>query len=193
MRYWAVRLAVLVVAFCAAVAGCGGSSGGQTGGGSSGGQSGGEVLVAAQHPQCGTTGTKLLHYLTTGDNGGDPSLDQRYGSSVNSSAPQARAIADKAIQDCDNLLNSQALNSAAATSSAAAATSQQRAAAAVEPVKIASCKAIGGTYPSADRQCDAPNTSGYCAFADVNFDSTGRVSQSDFAQKKAARPGCWPQ
>lgn len=44
----------------------------------------------------------MLRYLTTGDNDGDPQLDLKYASYVRTSLPEARAIADKAILECDN-------------------------------------------------------------------------------------------
>jgi hypothetical protein len=178
-----VRVAILVLTLTPLAASCGGSGSGQNGG---------EGLVAAQHPECATTGTKLLHYLTTGDNGGDPSYDRNYGAYVNEALPQARARADTAIADCDLTLTGQAIAASAAASSSAAATSQQQAAALLEPVMIESCHAIGGSYPSVDGFCDSPDGGGYCAFSGVLFDSSGRINQSDFAQKKAAKPGCWP-
>jgi hypothetical protein len=187
-----VRVAILVLTLTPLAASCGGSGSGQNGG---------EGLVAAQHPECATTGTKLLHYLATGDNGGDPSYDRNYGAYVHEPLPQARARADTAIEYCDTTLTGQAIGAAAAASTAAAATSQQQAAATsqqqaaalVEPVRIESCHAIGGSYPSVNGLCNCPHIGGYCAFADVVFDSNGRINQSDFAQKKAAMPGCWPK
>jgi hypothetical protein len=84
-------------------------------------------LIAARHAQC-NFGPTLLHYLATGDNGGNPSYDQHYADDVGASMPQARAIADKAIQDCDAYLDQQATSAAAATSQRAAATSEAQAA-----------------------------------------------------------------
>jgi hypothetical protein len=182
-----VRVAILVLTLTPLAASCGGSGSGQNGG---------EGLVAAQHPECATTGTKLLHYLTTGDNGGDPSYDRNYGAYVNEPLPQARARADTAIGDCDLRLSAQAGVAAAAASNSAAATSQQQARASVEPVMIASCNAIGGTYWADDSgnfapsQCVRPYSK--CDRAGVAFDSTGAIDQASYARKKIEYPGCWP-
>ncbi|MFE3261919.1 hypothetical protein ACFXPS_25095 [Nocardia sp. NPDC059091] len=63
--------------------------------------------------------------------------------------PQARAIADEAIQKCDNAVDSQVSASAAATSAAissAAATSRAQADQLDEQHRLAACTAIGGRY-----------------------------------------------
>jgi hypothetical protein len=36
------------------------------------------TLVTAQHPNCGTDGRVVAHYLATGDTGGQPEVDQSY-------------------------------------------------------------------------------------------------------------------
>jgi hypothetical protein len=59
-------------------------------------------LIVAESPECAAVGLKVLRYLTTGDNGGDPQLDLEYASDVHTSLPEARAIADRAIVECDN-------------------------------------------------------------------------------------------
>src|SRR5688572_3955019 len=83
-------------------------------------------LVVAQYPQC-DVGAKILDYLATGDNGGDPSLDQVFASHVGVPVPQARALADQYIESCDQQAAQQ---EAAASSSAAEAAARASASAA---------------------------------------------------------------
>lgn len=100
-------------------------------------------LVVARHRQC-DFGDRLLRYLATGDNGGEPWYDQQFANDVGVSLPAARAIADEAIQKCDADLDRQAATSAAETASAAAKTSEEQAAAAQVERRKQSCAAIGG-------------------------------------------------
>ncbi|MDZ7931193.1 MAG: DUF4333 domain-containing protein [Rhodococcus sp. (in: high G+C Gram-positive bacteria)] len=58
-------------------------------------------LIVANSNGCATLGWAVLEYLSTGENRGDPTLDLKYGDSVGVALPQARAIADRAIVDCD--------------------------------------------------------------------------------------------
>ncbi|ARE38119.1 hypothetical protein A0W34_32115 (plasmid) [Rhodococcus sp. BH4] len=58
--------------------------------------------MVAQYPACADIGEKVLRYLSDGDNGGDPALDIEYAASVGVPLPQARAIADDAILNCDS-------------------------------------------------------------------------------------------
>ncbi|MGW3543859.1 hypothetical protein ACWDNI_25395 [Nocardia niigatensis] len=106
-------------------------------------------LVAARHREC-DFGQQLLHYLATGDNSGHPWYDQNFADDVGAPPPQAHAIADEAIQKCDNAVDSQVSASAAATSaaisSAAAATSRAQADQLFEQHRLAACTAIGGRY-----------------------------------------------
>ncbi|MGF0313692.1 DUF4333 domain-containing protein [Rhodococcus sp. IEGM1428] len=62
-------------------------------------------LVVASNNGCATLGRAVLEYLSTGDNRGDPNLDLKYGDSVGVPRPQARAIADQAIVDCDTQID----------------------------------------------------------------------------------------
>lgn len=62
-------------------------------------------LVVASNNGCATLGRAVLEYLSTGDNRGDPNLDLKYGDSVGVPLPQARAIADRAIVDCDTQID----------------------------------------------------------------------------------------
>lgn len=64
-----------------------------------------EGLVVANNSECATLGRAVLDYLSTGNNRGDPTLDLRYGDSVGVPRPQARAIADQAIVDCDSQID----------------------------------------------------------------------------------------
>lgn len=72
-------------------------------------------LIVAESPECAAVGQKVLRYLTTGDNDGDPQLDLEYASYVRTSLPEARAIADKAIMKCDNASDAKASSAAPST------------------------------------------------------------------------------
>lgn len=77
-------------------------------------------LIVAQNPACATLGETVLRYLTDGDNRGDPSLDIEYADSVGVPLPQARAIADDAILECDSSGGSTGSDSATAMLNTAA-------------------------------------------------------------------------
>jgi len=221
------RLALLFIAFGAVVAACSTVVPGQSTGGSPPGvsapltpgvtilptnlgQAPSNGLIAAQHAQC-NFGPTLLHYLATGDNGGNPWYDQHYSSDVGASAPQARAIADKAIQDCDADLDKQATSAAqatsesaaatskaaaAATSKAAAATSEAQAAATREQARVRSCQSIGGKYDSTTYgSCQSTvqgDATGHCSYSSVGFEGGSQISQAQLVQAKKSYPGCWP-
>jgi hypothetical protein len=213
------RLALLFIAFGAVVAACSTVVPGQSTGGSPPGvsapltpgvtilptnlgQAPSNGLIAAQHAQC-NFGPTLLHYLATGDNGGNPWYDQHYSSDVGASAPQARAIADKAIQDCDADLDKQATSaaqatseSAAATSKAAAVTSEAQAAATREQARVRSCQSIGGKYDSTTYgSCQSTvqgDATGHCSYSSVGFEGGSQISQAQLVQAKKSYPGCWP-
>jgi len=218
-----VRLALLLIAFGAVLAACstdvpGQSTGASTSAGSAPmtpgttilptnlGQAPSGGLIAARHAQC-NFGPTLLHYLATGDNGGNPSYDQHFADDVGASMPQARAIADKAIQDCDAYLDQQATSAAAATSQRAAATSEAQAAtseaqaaATQEQARERSCQSIGGKYEAGYRLCQstvhgaATNQTGSdCgSYAGVGFEGGTQISQAQLAQARKDYPGCWP-
>ncbi|GAC1369953.1 MAG: hypothetical protein NVSMB43_05020 [Pseudarthrobacter sp.] len=99
------------------------------------------------HAPC-DLGDEVLHYLATGDNAGDPQLDVVLSKYVGVSLPQARAIADQQIQQCDAKLSGQetAQASAAAASRVAASEAADAAKkkAAVQATQASSCAAIGG-------------------------------------------------
>jgi hypothetical protein len=228
------RLALLFIAFGAVVAACSTVVPGQSTGGSPPGvsapltpgvtilptnlgQAPSNGLIAAQHAQC-NFGPTLLHYLATGDNGGNPWYDQHYSSDVGASAPQARAIADKAIQDCDADLDKQATSAAqatsesaaatskaaaaatskaaAATSEAAAVTSEAQAAATREQARVRSCQSIGGKYDSTTYgSCQSTvqgDATGHCSYSSVGFEGGSQISQAQLVQAKKSYPGCWP-
>jgi hypothetical protein len=97
------RLAVRTVVLLAAaitVTGCS-----STTPGSPSPQTTDDGLIVASNIGCATLGRTVLEYLSTGDNRGDPTLDLKYGGSVGVPRPQARAIADQAIVDCDTKID----------------------------------------------------------------------------------------
>jgi len=219
-----LRATLLVAAFSALLVGCGPSSAGRaTPSTASVGTTGAGVsmtpapnltdsnqvspagLVAPRHARC-DIGVKLLHYLATGDNGGDPYYDQTFANDVGASPPQARAIADKAIQDCDaaadKLATSQA-QAATATreqqSEAAAATSKEQAASVLQQQRIESCRSIKGSFQPGYELCTSTvqgtSSGAYpsdCSYAMVGYEGGSQISQTQLAQSKKSYPGCWP-
>jgi hypothetical protein len=170
------------------------------------GQTAGDALIAPRHPQC-NIGAQVLHYLATGDNGGNPWYDQHFAGDIGVPAPQARAIADKAIQDCDSYQDEVATSSALtatsraqATSEAAAATSEAQAAAKQERERVASCTSIGGEYePGYGGACrskvhaDATGQPGVdCSSYAVILFGGNQITPAQLAQSKKSFPGCWP-
>ncbi len=117
--------------------------------------------MAARHPQC-DVGATILRYLATGDNQGQSSLDLEFANSVGVPDPQARAIASRYIQLCDDRANVEEAAAASAQSrseqesrDAEARASQDAQKAAENRVRIneesKSCATIGGCY--SDRRC----------------------------------------
>jgi len=211
-----VRLALLLIAFGVVVAACSTDIPGQSTGGSTSavnapttpgatilptnpGQAPSDGLIAARHAQC-NFGPPLLHYLATGDNGGNPAYDQHFADDVGASMPQARAIADKAIQDCDAYYDQQATSAAQATSQRAAATSEAQATAARDQARDRSCQSIRGRYePSGSELCQSTvmgNPAGQsgtdCSYSSIGFEGGSQISQAQLAQARKSYPGCWP-
>ncbi|WP_433667549.1 hypothetical protein ACQP06_28060 [Nocardia sp. CA-136227] len=158
-------------------------------------------LVAARHKGC-DFGQQLLHYLATGDNSGDPWYDQNFADAVGVTPPQARAIADAAIQKCDNAVDSDVSASAAATSaaisSAAAATSKAQADKLFEQHRLAACTAIGGRYDTQWGWCASTvpgNPSGKaganCEYSSVKFDGD-HITPGAIKHEQEWYPGCFP-
>lgn len=154
-------------------------------------------LVVARHRQC-DFGDRLLRYLATGDNGGEPWYDQQFANDVGVSVPEARAIADEAIQKCDADLDRQAAASAAETASAAAKTSEVQAAAAQVARRKQSCAAIGGRYDDTGVWCASTvqgNPSGEagadCRNSRVPFEGDG-IDRAALAHENEWYPGCFP-
>lgn len=167
-------------------------------------------LVAAAHAKC-NVGAKILHYLATGDNQGDPQLDILYARDVGTSLPQARSIASQNIQRCDaNLFQQEAQQASAAASSAAkasqaAAEAQASAQAAQDKaarlaIEQGSCTAAGGNLRvggvftndlcvSAPQSKSGAGTS--CSAAYIEFQSDGTLSSKDISDLKATYPGCF--
>ncbi|WP_426997980.1 hypothetical protein [Pseudarthrobacter sp. N5] len=165
-------------------------------------------LVKALHPHC-DVGDKVLNYLATGDNGGDPQLDVLLSKYVGVDLPQARAIADQQIQQCDANLSRQ---EAAQASAAAADLSRQKAAqasataAALEAADAAkkkatqdsSCAAIGGRVDTTWGWCASTvkgNPSGEpgsdCSYAQVAFNPDGTLAKWSSSTTKDSYPGCF--
>ena len=154
-------------------------------------------LVTPRWQQC-NFGPRLLHYLATGDNGGNPTYDQLFADDVGVPLPQARAIADKAIEDCDAGFDQQEANRVAATSSRAAATSRAEAAAELHDQAIANCAAIGAIYDETWDWCNSTvsgNPSGKagsdCSNSHVQAFS-GKDMARELKQEAEWYPGCFP-
>ncbi|MDR6688982.1 pyruvate/2-oxoglutarate dehydrogenase complex dihydrolipoamide acyltransferase (E2) component [Arthrobacter sp. 1088] len=169
-------------------------------------------LIQAVHHQC-DFGSTILRYLATGDNQGDPKLDTAFSQHVGVSLPQARAIADQAIERCDAAISKQA----AAQASAAAAAQAEASAAVAEAQASAKsaqdkmqrlareqklCAPLGGTVEdggenSADL-CVSTNKGNAtdeaqlsCAFATIPFQPDETLSAADIATFKEGYPGCF--
>lgn len=165
-------------------------------------------LVKALHPRC-DVGEKILNYLATGDNGGDPQLDVLLSKYVGVGRPQARAIADQQIQQCDADLSKQeaAQASAAAAAQASASAAAVRASqdadkaaaqAAVKATQEKSCTAIGGRVDADWGWCASTvqgNPSGEpgsdCANASLAFNQDGTLAEWAFWNTKRSYPGCF--
>jgi hypothetical protein len=163
-------------------------------------------LVTAHHGQC-DVGTKILNYLATGDNGGDPGMDQVFASYVGVSAPQARALADKWITACDQQAAQQeaAASSSAAeatarasasASAAAASASRAQQEAAVEAQRQRSCAAIGGqagdSLCQSASQGNAANDPYYpCSAVYVEFTDEGTIDPTSLHNVNTDHPGCF--
>ena len=163
-------------------------------------------LVVAQYPRC-DVGAEILEYLATGDNGGDPSLDQVFAGHVGVPAPQARALADQYIESCDQqAAHQEAAASSSATeasarasasaASAAAAASQAQHDAAVQAQRQRSCAAIGGqagdSLCQSASQDSAANDPYYpCSAVYVEFTAEGTIDQTSLDNVNTDHPGCF--
>lgn len=169
-------------------------------------------LIQAVHERC-DFGSKILHYLATGDNQGDPKLDTAFSQHVGVPVPQARAVADQAIERCDEAISKQeaaqasAAASAQTKASAAAADAQASAKAAQDKAerlvgeqKV--CAPLGGTVrDGGDISADlcVPNNTGQtndeahlsCTYATIPFQPDGTLSAADIAIFKDGYPGCF--
>lgn len=155
-----------------------------------------EGLVPAQYAVC-DLGADILNYLATGDNGGDPGMDQVFADYVGVPEPQARALASDWIEGC----NEQQAEQEAAAASSASASSAAAAAEASEAAQNAenrrACEAIGGHYVEPaiwGGACESTvegNPSGEpfkdCGHAWITFPAT----EADLNQLVADYSGCF--
>ncbi|OUS91922.1 hypothetical protein CA951_31110 [Rhodococcus sp. NCIMB 12038] len=153
--------------------------------------------MVARHEEC-DYGAALLHYLTTGDNLGDPWYDRNFADSVGVSLPKARAIVDKQISDCDAQYDWAEAGRVAATSARAAESSREQAAARLHEEEIDNCAAIGATYDETWGWCNstvAGNPSGKpgsdCANAHVQAVSGAEMAR-ELKHEAQWYPGCFP-
>jgi biotin carboxyl carrier protein len=164
-------------------------------------------LIQAVHDQC-DFGSKILHYLATGDNQGDPKLDTAFSQHEGVPLPQARAIADQAIERCDEAVSKQeaAQASAAAEASAASTEAQASAKAAQDKAERLAkeqkvCAPLGGTVQDGGgvgADLCVSNNKGQttdeahlsCAYATIPFQPDGTRSAADIATFKGGYPGC---
>ena len=171
----------------------------------------GNGLVRAVHEKC-DVGDKILQYLASGDNQGDPQLDILFASDVGASLPRARSLASQYIQQCDARLfqqeaqqeSAQASTSAKASRAAAeahaSALAEQEKAARLT-IKKQACAAIGGTVRESqsledlcvsatpDRASDGSGPS--CSYAQIAFQPDGTLSSKDISDVKGWYPGCF--
>ena len=165
-------------------------------------------LTAARYPEC-NYGDRLLHYLATGDNGGDPWFDKNFASYVGTTVPQARALTDASIEQCnkskDDAAAAQASAQADAQSSASAQASTDAQTAQdqrLATIQTQACAAIGGIlnkgYNVADNNCksatpDAPSgpAGTLCGYGSVELNPDGSIAQESYASAKQNYPGCF--
>lgn len=164
------------------------------------------VLVPAQYPQC-DQGPRIMDYLATGDNGGDPGMDQVFASYVGAPLPQARALADQWIEACDQQYAQQdaaaassaaqaRVQASASAASAAASASRVQQAAAVAAEQQRSCASIGGH--ARDGICQS-SSAGHvtgdpyypCSALVVRFTDDGTIDQGSLHDVNADHPGCF--
>ncbi|KRE67759.1 hypothetical protein ASG92_14095 [Arthrobacter sp. Soil736] len=169
-------------------------------------------LIHAVHHQC-DFGSKILRYLATGDNQGDPKLDTAFSQHVGVSLPQARAMADQSIERCDAAISKQEAAQASAAASAQAEASEAEAEAQASAMAAQDkadrltreqkvCAPLGGTVQdggdiSADlcvstnkgEATDEAHLS--CASATIPFQPDGTLSAADIATFKEGYPGCF--
>jgi hypothetical protein len=169
-------------------------------------------LVQPVHHQC-DFGSTILDYLATGDNKGDPKLDTAFSQHVGVPLPQARAIAEQAIERCDTAISKQEAAQASATASAqaeaaevvaeaqaSAKAAQETAARVAREQKV--CAPLGGTVEdggdsSADlcvstNKGNATDEAGLsCASATIPFQPDETLSAADIATFKEGYPGCF--
>jgi pyruvate/2-oxoglutarate dehydrogenase complex dihydrolipoamide acyltransferase (E2) component len=158
-------------------------------------------LVTAIYARC-DTGKRVLHYLATGENGGDSQLDVLLSRYVGVPLPQARAIADQQIQQCDTDLSKQeAAQASAAAASQAAASAAAAAAkqtAAIQAEQQRSCAAIGGRVDAEWGWCASTvkgnpsgNPGAECENANVAFNTDGSIADYAYTTDKDFYPSCF--
>jgi len=173
----------------------------------------GNGLVKALHARC-DVGNKVMHYLATGDNEGDPQLDVLLSKYVGVDLPQARAVADQQIQQCDANLSKQEAAQASAEASASAKASQAAAeaqaseratqdkAARLVTEQKACSAALGGKVRDGGSFADLCVSSAHgsttdgsntdCGYAQIAFQRDGTLASADIAGIKDGYPGCFP-
>lgn len=156
-------------------------------------------LIPSEHPECDNVGTKVLHYLQTGDNGGDPHLDSALAYAVGSSVPIARSYADREILKCNNYYQ-------AVASSLASQASESASKAAEADQEIKSCSVVGGNvrtdrpgswsggngcYSTVQGSSGAPYEAN-CPDVYLVFDLSGHLDQSSNESTLQGYPRCFP-
>lgn len=159
-----------------------------------------EGLVLARHDNC-NYGSQLLHYLQTGDAGGDPWFDQHFSDDVGASTPQARAIADKAIETCDAADDQQDANAARDVSASAEATASATAQADLRQKEAIACQGINGQLQTGNLGdlCVSKTPEAVsgtpdhtrCSLGSLNFTAAGTLDPHDVAFARTNYPACY--
>lgn len=141
------------------------------------------VLVPARHPECVSTGMIVLSYLRSGDNKGNPNLDLVYAQQVGVDEPQARAIASRAVQQCDQYYdNEQATRAQEAANDADAAERASEDAASADR-RAAACTAVKGILMEGGGACASYKwQSDSDCFSWMGFDSDDNIDKRDIAR-----------
>jgi hypothetical protein len=172
-------------------------------------------LVVARHQHC-DVGSVILHYLETGDNQGNPRLDQRFAIYVHVPLPQARALADQYIESCDQNIDrqDQAAQQAVIRSEQLAAqqaeiaqrfeqqkVEQARARAELHSRELVMCNSVGGRLenercystvkgdPSGKPGADCTSMNGTPIW--LSFAKSGEFLSGFYSTTKTFYPGCF--
>lgn len=160
-------------------------------------------LVVPRHSQC-NYGPMILRYLETGDNQGHPVLDQNLGAYVHEPLPQARAMADTGVENCDNAVDRQEQAAQQQVAQVEQQREQQaeqaRERQAVQTEELTECNIVGGQLANqvcysavkgnpSGRPGDECDPGGHPI--SLGFNQRGEFLSGFLETSKTFYPGCW--